>query len=69
MKLGLQISHLRVVGVSTNFGSSFVLPGPLFALLSVLHFQGKSAILMENKDLYMLNPCSAKVWYVPCAVE
>ncbi|NXO68427.1 SUCO factor, partial [Phainopepla nitens] len=24
-----------------------------------------SAILMENMDLYMLNPCSTKIWYVP----
>jgi len=26
--------------------------------------QGTSAILMENKDMYMLNPCSNKIWYV-----
>ncbi|NXE37522.1 SUCO factor, partial [Ptilorrhoa leucosticta] len=24
-----------------------------------------SAILMENMDLYMLNPCSTKIWWVP----
>uniref|UniRef100_A0A8C4X0G3 SUN domain-containing protein n=1 Tax=Eptatretus burgeri TaxID=7764 RepID=A0A8C4X0G3_EPTBU len=33
-------------------------------LASNAEAQGKSAILMENKDLYMLNPCSAKVWFV-----
>ncbi|CAN0174369.1 unnamed protein product [Lampetra fluviatilis] len=26
--------------------------------------QSTSTILMENKDLYMLNPCSAKIWFV-----
>lgn len=25
--------------------------------------QSTSAILMENMDLYMLNPCSNKIWY------
>lgn len=27
--------------------------------------QSTSAILMENMDLYMLNPCSNKIWWVP----
>lgn len=27
--------------------------------------QSTSAILMENMDMYMLNPCSNKIWYVP----
>ena len=26
--------------------------------------QSTSAILMENMDVYMLNPCSNKIWYV-----
>ncbi|XP_051868140.1 SUN domain-containing ossification factor isoform X2 [Pristis pectinata] len=26
--------------------------------------KSNSAILMENMDLYMLNPCSAKIWFV-----
>lgn len=26
--------------------------------------QSTSAILMENMDMYMLNPCSNKIWYV-----
>lgn len=31
--------------------------------LIVLSFlQSTSAILMENMDLYMLNPCSNKIW-------
>lgn len=33
--------------------------------LIVLSFlQSTSAILMENMDLYMLNPCSNKIWWV-----
>ncbi len=32
-------------------------------LLSLI--QSTSAILMENMDLYMLNPCSNKIWWVP----
>ncbi|KAM9718641.1 SUN domain-containing ossification factor isoform 2-T2 [Menidia menidia] len=26
--------------------------------------KGTSAILMENKDMYMLNPCSNKIWFI-----
>ena len=26
--------------------------------------QNPTAILMENKDYYMLNPCSANIWYL-----
>ncbi len=25
--------------------------------------QNPTAVLQENKDIYMLNPCSAKIWY------
>ena len=33
--------------------------------LIILSFlQSTSAILMENMDLYMLNPCSNKIWWV-----
>lgn len=30
--------------------------------LSICSLQSTSAILMENMDLYMLNPCSNKIW-------
>lgn len=31
-------------------------------LIVVFFIQSTSAILMENMDLYMLNPCSTKIW-------
>lgn len=31
-------------------------------ILNVLLSQSTSAILKENMDLYMLNPCSNKIW-------
>lgn len=31
--------------------------------VNVFYQQSTSAILMENMDLYMLNPCSNKIWY------
>lgn len=34
------------------------------ANLLTLLIQSTSAILMENMDLYMLNPCSNKIWWV-----
>jgi len=32
--------------------------------MSLLSLQHISAILDENKDMYMLNPCSASIWFV-----
>lgn len=32
--------------------------------LLICFTQSTSAILMENRDMYMLNPCSNKIWYV-----
>lgn len=31
-------------------------------LLVLYPFQSTSSILKENMDLYMLNPCSNKIW-------
>lgn len=31
-------------------------------MFNVLLLQSTSAILKENMDLYMLNPCSNKIW-------
>lgn len=28
----------------------------------VFVFQSTSAVLMENMDMYMLNPCNNKIW-------
>uniref|UniRef100_A0A2K6MPB8 SUN domain containing ossification factor n=1 Tax=Rhinopithecus bieti TaxID=61621 RepID=A0A2K6MPB8_RHIBE len=41
---------------------SYKIPGNL----ANQHFKkiGTSAILIENMDLYMLNPCSTKIWFV-----
>uniref|UniRef100_A0A8C4SRW3 SUN domain containing ossification factor n=1 Tax=Erpetoichthys calabaricus TaxID=27687 RepID=A0A8C4SRW3_ERPCA len=33
-------------------------------LAANIEAKSTSAILMENMDLYMLNPCSAKIWFV-----
>lgn len=33
-----------------------------FKILILFFTQSTSAILMENMDLYMLNPCSTKIW-------
>lgn len=33
-------------------------------LILLCSMQSTSAILKENMDLYMLNPCSNKIWYV-----
>lgn len=34
----------------------------LLTLILLTLIQSTSAILMENMDLYMLNPCSNKIW-------
>ena len=36
--------------------------GGKLMILCSFSFQSTSAILMENMDLYMLNPCSNKIW-------
>lgn len=34
-----------------------------YCLFLCLPFQSTSSILKENMDLYMLNPCSTKIWW------
>ncbi|NWI59617.1 SUCO factor, partial [Calyptomena viridis] len=56
--------------VSITFGKQEEIPDAVlvstkqFKILILFFVQSTSAILMENMDLYMLNPCSTKIWFV-----